>query len=196
MIVLTEEQVRRAINRSLQPALAREVVSIEILTVLLNEALLTAPVAPPPHAILNKDHFPALCPACQPPVQERESDDAAPPNSLPSWQECQRIIKNQEFRERARAGLEVGVLDLPPTTPEPTEIHRFIYEYDDADRYKSAWFMHRLELALATAAKQAREGALAVGSTFYDMSCGSCRARKEAIEAAAQPEQQKEKNEK
>jgi hypothetical protein len=29
-----------------------------------------------------------------------------------------------------------------------TALHRFIYEYDDADSYRSAWFLHRLELVL------------------------------------------------
>jgi hypothetical protein len=29
-----------------------------------------------------------------------------------------------------------------------SELHRFIYEYDDADPYRSAWFLHRLERLL------------------------------------------------
>lgn len=81
----------------------------------------------------------------QAPIQ---SGELAPPNSLPDWSECNRIIENHEFRERAKAGLEGQVLDTTLTTPEPTELHRFIYEYDDSDSYKSAWFMHRLEKLL------------------------------------------------
>lgn len=74
--------------------------------------------------------------------------DAAPSNSLPTWSECNRIIENDEFRKRAEAGLEGQVLDTPRTTPVPTALHRFIHEYDDADSYRSAWFMHRLEQVL------------------------------------------------
>jgi hypothetical protein len=77
-----------------------------------------------------------------------ETVEDAPPNSLPDWYECQRILDNADFRKRAAAGLEGSVLDTPPTTPEPTELHRFIYEYDDADPHRSAWFLHRLELVL------------------------------------------------
>jgi hypothetical protein len=72
----------------------------------------------------------------------------APSNNLPSWTECSRIIENHAFRERAAQGLEGSVLDLPPTSPKPTALHRFIYEYDDADSYRSAWFLHRLELLI------------------------------------------------
>lgn len=102
-------------------------------------------------------HFDAGFMACKLSSHARESAaatptepslDPAPPNSLPPWSVCARIIHNATFRKRAAAGLEGSVLDLPPTTPEPTELHRFIHEYDDADPYRSAWFMHRLELLL------------------------------------------------
>lgn len=74
--------------------------------------------------------------------------EPATKNSLPTFKECRRIITNHEFRERAKAGLEGQVLDLPRTTPIPTALHKFIYEYDDADPYRSAWFLHRLECVL------------------------------------------------
>jgi hypothetical protein len=80
--------------------------------------------------------------------QEPVALDAAPSNSLPTWSECNRIIENDEFRKRAEAGLEGQVLDTPRTTPVPTALHRFIHEYDCADSYRSAWFMHRLEQVL------------------------------------------------
>jgi hypothetical protein len=84
------------------------------------------------------------------PIQMLDADpqEPAPPNTLPSWDECCLIIDNAEFGKRASAGLEGSVLDTPPTTPEPTELHRFIHEYDDADPYRSAWFLHRLERLL------------------------------------------------
>ena len=74
--------------------------------------------------------------------------ESAPENSLPAWSECNLIIQNDDFRKRAEAGLEGQVLDTPRTTPVPTELHRFIHEYDDADPYRSAWFLHRLECVL------------------------------------------------
>jgi hypothetical protein len=85
--------------------------------------------------------------------------EAAPHNSLPDWYECQRILDNADFRKRAEAGLEGQVLATPPSTPEPTELHRFIYEYDDADPHRSAWFLHQLELVL----KEARTAGVALG---------------------------------
>jgi hypothetical protein len=89
-------------------------------------------------------------------VQEvGQARELPPPNSLPTWSECNLIIENHEFRRRAAEGSEGSVLDTPPTTPEPTALHRFIYEYDDGNRYRSAWFMHRLELVLKEAAQVA-----------------------------------------
>ncbi len=77
--------------------------------------------------------------------------EPAPPHSLPAWNECDTIIKNHEFRQRAKAGLEGQVLDTAQESPEPSALVRFIHEYDDADRYRSAWFMHRLEQVLQEA---------------------------------------------
>ena len=89
------------------------------------------------------------------PKQEQGEPVALEPtleNSLPTWSECNLIIQNDDFRKRAEAGLEGQVLDTPRTTPVPTELHRFIHEYDDADPYRSAWFLHRLECVLKEAA--------------------------------------------
>jgi hypothetical protein len=80
--------------------------------------------------------------------------EPAPENGLPTWDDCQLIIENFGFRQKAEAGLEGQVLDTPQSTPNPTELHRFIYEYDDADPYRSAWFMHRLEALLEANRKQ------------------------------------------
>lgn len=78
----------------------------------------------------------------------------APKNSLPTWSECKLIIENDEFGKRVKAGLENQVLDTKRTTPKPTELHRFIYEYDDADSYRSDWFLHRLECVIKEALEQ------------------------------------------
>ena len=86
------------------------------------------------------------------PEQEPVAGEPAPENSLPSWSECNLIIENDEFRKRAAAGLEGQVLDTPRTTPKPTALHYFIHEYDDADPYRSGWFLHRLECVLKEAA--------------------------------------------
>ena len=88
----------------------------------------------------------------QPAQQEPVAGEPAPENSLPSWSECNLIIENDEFRKRAAAGLEGQVLDTPRTTPKPTALHYFIHEYDDADPYRSGWFLHRLECVLKEAA--------------------------------------------
>jgi hypothetical protein len=65
-------------------------------------------------------------------------EDKAPPNSLPTWRECSLRISNEDY-------LKENCLSDDGDTLLPNELHRFIYEYDDSDEYKSAWFMHRLE---------------------------------------------------
>jgi hypothetical protein len=72
------------------------------------------------------------------------SGDPAPPHKLPTWHDCALLIHNSDFRKSGNAERLEG-----PISPEPTELHRFIYEYDDADPYRSAWFLHRLELVLS-----------------------------------------------
>jgi hypothetical protein len=98
--------------------------------------------------------FPIFGPSSK---QEQEKSvyyEPAPKNSLPTFKECQLIISNDNFRKRAEEGLEGRVLYTFRTTPIPTELHRFIYEYDDANPYRSAWFLHRLECVLKEATKQ------------------------------------------
>lgn len=71
--------------------------------------------------------------------------EEAPPNSLPSYGECALRVGNSKFIDKRVAeggyGNEYGV-------PVASELHKFIHEYDDADPYRSAWFLHRLERLL------------------------------------------------
>lgn len=90
-------------------------------------------------------------PAPAPAEGDDEPREQAPLHDLPTWTECDLIIENHEFRQRAAAGLEGAVLDLPEVMPAPTALHRFIHEYDDSDPYRSDWFMHRLELVVKEA---------------------------------------------
>jgi hypothetical protein len=72
--------------------------------------------------------------------------EPAPPHSLPEWHECQSVIEAHEFHLRAIAGKEgPQLITIDPDAREPTELERFINEYDDADRYRSEWFLYRLE---------------------------------------------------
>ena len=72
-----------------------------------------------------------------------------PINSLPSWQECEARVDNREYLEGIEA-IKDGVLidDFYSETLLPDPIHEFIYEYDDTDPVRSAWFLHRLELLI------------------------------------------------
>jgi hypothetical protein len=82
----------------------------------------------------------------------------APKHSLPAWGECSLRVDNRQYLESAGA-IKDGVLidDYYCDSLLPDPIHEFIYEYDDADPYKSAWFMHRLELAINHAKAQHSE---------------------------------------
>ncbi len=71
--------------------------------------------------------------------------EPAPPNSLPDWSECSLRVANSDFIAKRVAE---GGYGAEPDTKLATELHRFIYEYDDADSYRSAWFLHRLEKVL------------------------------------------------
>jgi len=67
--------------------------------------------------------------------------DEAPTNSLPTYEECALRVGNAKY-------LKDNNLENDAShhgTPLPTPLHEFIYEYDCADAYKSAWWMHRLE---------------------------------------------------
>ncbi|MFA6271027.1 MAG: hypothetical protein WC657_07535 [Candidatus Paceibacterota bacterium] len=78
--------------------------------------------------------------------------EAAPPNSLPDWSECAIRVDNSDFIAKRVAE---GGYGPDADTMLATELHRFIYEYDDADSYGSAWFLHRLELVIAEANREA-----------------------------------------
>ena len=77
------------------------------------------------------------------------TDDAtreeAPPNNLPNWSECLLRVENSAFIAKRIAE---GGHKAEPDSKLADELHRFIYEYDDADPYRSAWFLHRLEKLL------------------------------------------------
>lgn len=74
----------------------------------------------------------------------------APSNNLPTWAECNRRVEvTDHLAERSQGG--------PSPECEASELHRFIYEYDDADSHRSEWFLHRLEKVL----EENRETALA-----------------------------------
>ena len=80
------------------------------------------------------------------PISDEETNrEEAPPNSLPNWSECALRVENSDFIEKRVAG---GGYGAEPDSLLASELHRFIYEYDDADPYRSAWFMHRLEKLL------------------------------------------------
>lgn len=74
--------------------------------------------------------------------QEREP---APSNNLPEWDECALRVANSEFFAK---NVAEGGHGPDADAKLATELHRFIHEYDDADGYRSAWFLHRLELLL------------------------------------------------
>lgn len=80
--------------------------------------------------------------------QADEQREAAPANSLPDWSECALRVANSDFIAKRVAE---GGYGAEGDSKLATELHRFIYEYDDADPYRSAWFMHRLELVLKEA---------------------------------------------
>jgi hypothetical protein len=62
----------------------------------------------------------------------------APEHNLPDWTECSLRVDNAKYMK------DNGLNDEGDSLL-PNPIHEFIYEYDDADPYRSAWFMHRLE---------------------------------------------------
>lgn len=69
---------------------------------------------------------------------EQVTEIEAPSNSLPSWSECNLRVGNSEWLKDNDREAECDSLTANP-------LHEFIYEYDDSDAYKSAWFLHRLE---------------------------------------------------
>ena len=79
------------------------------------------------------------------PVLSTVGLEDAPPNNLPDWDECALRVANSDFIAKRVAE---GGYGPEPDSLLATELHRFIYEYDDADPYRSAWFLHRLELVI------------------------------------------------
>jgi hypothetical protein len=73
----------------------------------------------------------------------RQARDDAPKNSLPSWEECSLRVANSKYVEQRVGG---GYYD--ENVKYANQLHKVIYEYDDADPYRSAWFLHRLELLI------------------------------------------------
>ena len=65
----------------------------------------------------------------------------SPLSDLPSWEDCKIRVANREFIEKE----ELNINDFPEPHNMPNELHEFLYEYDESDDYKSAWFRHRLE---------------------------------------------------
>jgi len=82
-------------------------------------------------------------------TESRPQGDAeleqAPCNSLPSYDECKLRVENSDFIAKHIAE---GGYGAEPDSLLANQLHRFIYEYDDADPYRSAWFLHRLELLI------------------------------------------------
>lgn len=76
----------------------------------------------------------------------------APANNLPDWTECAMRVANSDFIAKRVAE---GGYGAEPDSKLANALHRFIYEYDDADPYRSAWFLHRLELVLEEAKLEA-----------------------------------------
>jgi hypothetical protein len=69
-----------------------------------------------------------------------------PASKLPSWDECSLRVHNSNIVAKRVAE---GGYGPDHDSKLASELHRFIYEYDDVDDYRSAWFRHRLELLLA-----------------------------------------------
>lgn len=88
----------------------------------------------PRHIALGGQHF---IPPASPP-----NAAPAPSNSLPTYDECALRVSNSNYLAKRKSE---GGYGPEADSLTATELHRFIHEYDDADPYRSAWFMHRLE---------------------------------------------------
>ena len=78
-------------------------------------------------------------------LDARKSKRQAPSNKLPTWGECALRVENSDFIVKRMAD---GGYGPDHDSLLANELHRFIYEYDDSDPFRSAWFLHRLELVL------------------------------------------------
>lgn len=83
-----------------------------------------------------------------------ETADFAPANSLPDWSECSARVGNSDFIEER---ISNGGYGADADSKLATALHRFIYEYDDADPVRSSWFMHRLEMLIAEVSPRAAD---------------------------------------
>lgn len=103
------------------------------------------PVVPAPKAGMSAEVFRKAGKSAAPPK-------AWPPaNSLPPWTECAAIVSNSDFAGKSAPEDGQGPR---PGSELASALHRFIYEYDDADPFNSAWFLHRLELVLNEAKRR------------------------------------------
>lgn len=94
-----------------------------------------------------------------------ETIEPAPSNSLPDWDECALRVANSDFIAKR---VSEGGYGADPDSKLATQLHRFIYYYDDADPHGSAWFLHRLELVLNEARGEVLN-ALAAVEDGYDI---------------------------
>lgn len=78
--------------------------------------------------------------------------EEAPTTDLPSWADCAQRVENSDYIAKRIAE---GGYGAEPDSLLASELHRFIYEYDDEDSYKSGWFRHRLALLIAEVARDA-----------------------------------------
>ena len=78
--------------------------------------------------------------------------ERAPKNNLPTWHECQLRVENSDYVDKRAAE---GGHGPDNDSKLASQLHRFIYEYDDADPYRSEWFLYRLQMVLEEAKQQA-----------------------------------------
>lgn len=61
-------------------------------------------------------------------------------DDLPSWEECNLLVKNEEYRHKNGINLE----GCHVTDREPNELERFILEEEPSDEIKAKYFRERL----------------------------------------------------
>lgn len=81
--------------------------------------------------------------------------EPAPANNLPDWKECRLRVENSEHIEKR---ISEGGFGFEEDGYYANELHKFIHDYDDADPYKSAWFLHRLEKLIEFVKQEADDG--------------------------------------
>lgn len=73
------------------------------------------------------------------------ADQDTPTNSLPDWKDCNLRVSNSNYVE---ARIASGGYGFDDDGHYANELHKFIYEYDCENEYKSAWWRHRLEMMI------------------------------------------------